>query len=88
VSAFQGVYPPVLTSFRGGEAADDRLASNLARLNAHPLAGISGRYGIGGLKAALDLLGGYGEVPRAPLPTPDADGVEEIREVLATVGLL
>jgi 4-hydroxy-2-oxoglutarate aldolase len=51
-------------------------------------AGISGRFGIGGLKAALDLLGGYGGPPRAPLAAPDADGVEEIREVLATVGLL
>ena len=50
--------------------------------------GISGRYGIGGLKAALDLLGGYGGQPRAPLPTPDPDGVEEIREILAMTGLL
>jgi 4-hydroxy-2-oxoglutarate aldolase len=49
---------------------------------------ISGRYGVGGLKAALDLLGGYGGAPRAPLAAPDADGVEEIREILATVGLL
>jgi 4-hydroxy-2-oxoglutarate aldolase len=54
-----------------------------------PLAtGIGARYGIGGLKAALDLLGGYGGPTRAPLPTPDSDGVEEIREVLATTGLL
>jgi 4-hydroxy-2-oxoglutarate aldolase len=54
-----------------------------------PLAtGIGGRYGIGGLKAALDLLGGYGGSPRSPLPMPDADGVEEIREILATAGLL
>jgi 4-hydroxy-2-oxoglutarate aldolase len=54
-----------------------------------PLAtGISGRHGIGGLKAALDLLGGYGGPPRAPLPAPDADAVEEIREILATTGLL
>jgi 4-hydroxy-2-oxoglutarate aldolase len=50
--------------------------------------GISGRYGIGGLKAALDLIGGYGGVPRSPLPAPDADGIEEIREILATAGLL
>lgn len=50
--------------------------------------GIGGRYGIGGLKAALDLVGGYGGAPRSPLPMPDADGVEEIREILATAGLL
>jgi 4-hydroxy-2-oxoglutarate aldolase len=54
-----------------------------------PLAsGISGRYGIGGLKAAVDLLGYYGGPTRGPLPMPDADGVEEIKEVLATAGLL
>jgi 4-hydroxy-tetrahydrodipicolinate synthase len=54
-----------------------------------PLAtGIGARYGIGGLKAGLDLLGGYGGPPRAPLLTPDADGIEEIREILAAVGLL
>jgi 4-hydroxy-tetrahydrodipicolinate synthase len=54
-----------------------------------PLAtGIGARYGISGLKAGLDLLGGYGGPPRAPLLTPDADGIEEIREILAAVGLL
>jgi 4-hydroxy-2-oxoglutarate aldolase len=53
-----------------------------------PLAsGIAGRYGIGGLKAALDLLGAYGGPPRGPLPAPDADGIEEIGEILATAGL-
>jgi 4-hydroxy-2-oxoglutarate aldolase len=54
-----------------------------------PLAtGISGRYGIGGLKAALDLLGGYGGPPRPPLMAPDADAIEDVRELLATAGLL
>jgi 4-hydroxy-2-oxoglutarate aldolase len=50
--------------------------------------GISARYGIGGLKAALDLLGCYGGPPRMPLMAPDGDGVEEIKEILATAGLL
>jgi len=54
-----------------------------------PLAtGISGRYGIGGLKAALDLVGCYGGPPRLPLPVPDGDAIEEITEILATAGLL
>jgi dihydrodipicolinate synthase/N-acetylneuraminate lyase len=35
----EGAYPPVLTPFRDGEVSHDRLASNLARLNAHPLSG-------------------------------------------------
>jgi 4-hydroxy-2-oxoglutarate aldolase len=50
--------------------------------------GIAGRYGIGGLKAALDLQGFYGGPCRAPLATPGADGIEDIRELLAAAGLL
>lgn len=50
--------------------------------------GIHGRYGIGGLKAALDLQGFYGGPCRQPLPTPDADAIEDVKEVLATTGLL
>jgi len=49
---------------------------------------ISGRYGIGGLKAALDLQGLYGGPCRVPLATPDGDAIEDIKEVLATAGLL
>lgn len=50
--------------------------------------GVAGRYGIGGLKAALDLQGFYGGPCRPPLTTPDADTIEDIKEVLATAGLL
>ncbi len=50
--------------------------------------GIPGRYGIGGLKAALELQGYYGGPCRAPLTTPDGDAIEDIKEVLATAGLL
>lgn len=50
--------------------------------------GIPGRYGIGGLKAALDLQGFFGGPCRPPLGTPDGDAIEDIKEVLATAGLL
>ncbi len=50
--------------------------------------GVYGRFGIGGLKAALDLQGAYGGPPRAPLGTLDGDAIEEITEILATAGLL
>jgi dihydrodipicolinate synthase/N-acetylneuraminate lyase len=50
--------------------------------------GVAGRYGIGGLKAALDLQGLYGGPCRAPLSTPDGDAIEEIKESLASAGLL
>jgi 4-hydroxy-2-oxoglutarate aldolase len=50
--------------------------------------GIHARYGIGGLKAAMDLQGSYGGPCRPPLGTPDGDAIQEIKEVLATSGLL
>jgi len=50
--------------------------------------GVHGRYGIGGIKAALDLQGAYGGPCRSPLATPDGDASEEIKEVLITAGLL
>ena len=50
--------------------------------------GVAGRYGIGGLKAALDLQGFFGGPCRLPLSTPDGDAIEDIKEVLATAGLL
>ena len=50
--------------------------------------GVHGRHGIGGLKAALDLLGFYGGPCRAPLATPDGDAIADIEEVLATAALL
>jgi 4-hydroxy-2-oxoglutarate aldolase len=50
--------------------------------------GIAGQYGLGGLKAALDLQGFYGGPCRAPLATPDGDAIEDIKELLATAGLL
>jgi 4-hydroxy-2-oxoglutarate aldolase len=50
--------------------------------------GVPARYGIGGLKAALDLQGFYGGPCRAPLATPDGDGIEDIKESLASAGLL
>jgi len=50
--------------------------------------GVTARHGIGGLKAALDLLGYYGGPTRMPLPMPDGDAIEEIKEILAAAGLL
>ncbi len=49
---------------------------------------VPGRHGIGGLKAALDLQGFFGGPCRQPLGTPDGDAIEDIKEVLATGGLL
>jgi 4-hydroxy-2-oxoglutarate aldolase len=45
-------------------------------------------YGIGGLKAALDMLGYAGGQPRAPLLPPSAEGMADIRRILETAHLL
>lgn len=49
---------------------------------------VTGQFGIGGLKAALDLLGYYGGNPRSPLFYPRPEEVEEIRGILRQAGLL
>ena len=49
---------------------------------------VTGQFGIGGLKAALDLLGYYGGKPRSPLFYPRPEEVEEIRGILRQAGLL
>jgi len=49
---------------------------------------VTATYGIGGLKAALDLLGYAGGRPRPPLLPPSPDVVSDIRRSLETAGLL
>lgn len=49
--------------------------------------GVLGRYGIGGLKAALDMLGYTGGTVRAPLKCASEDARREIAKVLKEAGL-
>ena len=44
-------------------------------------------YGVGGLKAALDMLGYVGGQPRPPLLPPSPEAVADIRHILETAGL-
>jgi 4-hydroxy-2-oxoglutarate aldolase len=54
-----------------------------------PLAkAVTARYGIGGLKIAMDLAGYYGGEPRSPLQKPDKAAQEELRQLLAGVSQL
>jgi len=41
------------------------------------------KFGVGGLKAALDILGYYGGKPREPLPVPSNDQLAQIINVLS-----
>jgi 4-hydroxy-2-oxoglutarate aldolase len=50
--------------------------------------GVLGRYGISGLKAALDMLGYTGGHARAPLQDANEEARREIKQVLKETGLL
>lgn len=49
---------------------------------------ITVQYGIGGLKAALNLLGYYGGPPRMPLLAPSKEDIEKLEVVLEQAGLM
>ena len=49
---------------------------------------IPGGGGVGGLKAALDMLGYYGGWPRSPLLPPDEEQKLQLRAILERGGLL
>ena len=49
---------------------------------------ISGSYGVAGVKAAMDLVGLVGGLPRKPLSGLKEDQKEELREDLKQAGLL
>ena len=50
-------------------------------------AAITTKYGIGGLKVAMDLVGLYGGEPRSPLRQPGKEACEEIAQTLRSAGL-
>jgi len=51
-------------------------------------AAVTAKYGIGGLKVAMELVGLHGGEPRLPLRRPNAEGQADIRETLKTAGLI
>jgi 4-hydroxy-2-oxoglutarate aldolase len=57
--------------------------AELLQATLSPLAAaVTTRFGIGGLKAALDIRGYIGGLPRAPLQPPDEAARQEIRQFL------
>ncbi|MSR20273.1 MAG: dihydrodipicolinate synthase family protein [Gemmatimonadetes bacterium] len=72
-------------AYREGRKADaGRMQERIAPLHQQ----IVSEMGISGVKAALDLLGLHGGVPRPPLSPASADRVEAIRRILGTAELL
>lgn len=49
---------------------------------------VTSRFGVSGLKAALDMVGFYGGSPRLPLLPLDDERRQEVRNILKTAGLL
>ncbi len=67
---------------RAFEAGDDARARALQSALLPVARAVTTRYGVGGLKAALDLSGYKGGPVRAPLRAPDEDGRREIARLL------
>jgi 4-hydroxy-2-oxoglutarate aldolase len=71
--------------FRDGQLNEARiLQQRLIEANS----AVTSRFGVAGLKAALDLLGFYGGPVRSPLQPLMADEREELRNILVRAGLL
>jgi 4-hydroxy-2-oxoglutarate aldolase len=52
-------------------------------------AAVTSRYGVAGLKAAMEMVGYYGGAPRKPmLPLSDPNTIAEIRSILKAAGLI
>jgi 4-hydroxy-2-oxoglutarate aldolase len=84
-NSFPGI---VMELFRQGQARDEAqgvpLQARVTRINKM----ISGPYGPSGVKAAMNLGGFKGGIPRRPLLPLTAAQVEEMRQVLVEEGLL
>jgi len=71
-----------LEVFRGHRAGDAKHASTLQTKLTPLAAAVTTRFGIGGLKAALDVVGYEGGAVRAPLQSPNEEARTEIAQLL------
>lgn len=72
-------------AFRAGNLEDARAVQlPLIEVNA----AVTARYGVAGLKAAMDMLGYYGGLPRPPLLPLAEDEKAALRGILAKAGLV
>ena len=69
----------IMETIRSG---DDQRATKLQSSLTPLAAAVTTRFGIGGLKTALEMIGYSGGVVRTPLRMPDAEAREEIRRCL------
>lgn len=75
----------IIRLYKAGEGEKAKeLQMDILEVNA----AVTTKYGIGGLKAALDLLGYYGGPTRKPLRPVGPDAVADISRILKNVGAL
>ena len=74
--------------YEASKAGEHERAREMQQTLTFVTRGVLGRYGIGGLKAALDMLGYVGGRVRAPLQDVDDEARREIARVLQEAGLL
>ncbi|MFZ1082172.1 MAG: dihydrodipicolinate synthase family protein [Candidatus Kryptoniota bacterium] len=71
--------------FEAGKHAEaSRLQKKLIPVNK----AVTSKYGVPGLKAAMDMLGYFGGEPRSPLVSLGATEIEDMKSIIKTAGLL
>ncbi len=82
-------FPPIVMDlFRRGQARDRERGAALQERVTRINKAISGAYGVSGVKAAMNLGGFRGGIPRRPLLPLTPAQVEELKQVLSEEGLL
>jgi 4-hydroxy-2-oxoglutarate aldolase len=76
------LFLPIQTLFEAGRLAEAKeLQLKLLAINS----AVTSRWGVAGLKAAMDLRGLYGGNPRLPLQPLSAGDKEELKTIINTV---
>ncbi|MFO8090103.1 MAG: dihydrodipicolinate synthase family protein [Desulfatiglandaceae bacterium] len=78
---FPDQWVDLLQSYRRGDLETARRLESILL----PMTKCVMKYGPGGIKAAMDMLGFFGGKPLMPLKAPSGEGREEIRQALAEV---
>ena len=87
--AAAGIAPQLaVTIFRGVQSGEHRAALEAQQQLSLLAERISVPYGVGGVKAALDMCGCHGGAVRGPLRQPGAEALEEIRQTLVELKLI
>jgi len=87
--ALANAFPAIVLELFGcGRARDSERGSSLHDRVRRMNEAISGRYGVPGVKAAMNLAGFRGGIPRRPLLALEGAEIEGLRRTLAAEGLL